>query len=177
MPTFQDKNGQSWLVEIHAPAMKKVRDLLKVDLWSLLDGNFSGLTKLLNDPCTLVDVLYVLCKAQADAAGITDEQFGMALVGDSYGTACDCFQEAYSDFFPSPALRAALTQMRAKEKAFRNKTLEMLTREIAGIDPDRMILTMARKNGLTENELGLLASKLNDISGKCQVSPDSTPGK
>ena len=58
---------------------KRVRDLLKEDLLDVKQI----LERLMVDPILLCDVIYCICKPQADAEGISDEQFGQAMGGDS----------------------------------------------------------------------------------------------
>ena len=70
MRVFKDNAGRSWTIAIHVAAVKRVRGLLSLDLYSLLDERFAGLAKLLADPVDFVDVLYVLCKDDADRLGI-----------------------------------------------------------------------------------------------------------
>ena len=53
-----------------------------------------------------MDVLYVVCKRQADSAGVTDEQFGRAMAGDAVDAATKAFLEELADFTPSPRDRA-----------------------------------------------------------------------
>ena len=81
MRTFKDNAGRTWSLTLNVWTVKKVRDLLAVDLLDLGEsGNKPGLlVRLISDPVLLVDVLYVVCKDQADAAGITDEQFGRGI--------------------------------------------------------------------------------------------------
>ena len=116
MRTFQDNAGRSWTVTLNVYAVKKVRDLLGVDLLEL-GGDIGGastpgeaenslLYRLIADPVLLVDVLYVVCKDQADQAGVTDEQFGQAMAGDVIDAATKALLEELADFTPSPRDRA-----------------------------------------------------------------------
>jgi len=62
--------------------------------------------RLIADPVLLVDVLYVVCKEQADDANVTDEQFGRSMAGDAVDAATRAFLEELADFTPSPRDRA-----------------------------------------------------------------------
>jgi hypothetical protein len=99
MKTFKDKSGREWTLTINTNAIKRVRDLAKFDLLKITEGRefFASLA----DPFTLVNVLYTLCKPDADAAKITDEQFGEAMDGDSLEMASTVMLEELTDFFPS----------------------------------------------------------------------------
>ena len=70
------------------------------------------------DPVLLVDLLYCICKVQADAAGVTDEEFGAGLAGDSIQAATDAFLDELIDFFPlgkRQILRRAWTRLQEAE--------------------------------------------------------------
>ena len=118
MRTFQDNAGRTWTVALNVWTVKKVRDLLGVDLLDLcgpstpLGASDAGkpgsglLQRFITDPVLLVDVLYVACKDQADPLGVTDEQFGRAMAGDAIDAATRAFLEELADFTPSPRDRA-----------------------------------------------------------------------
>ncbi len=75
MKTFTDNAGRTWTVSINVAAIKRVRGLLDVDLYKLVDDGFQPLSKLVSDPVQLADVLYCLCKDEAD---LTRRQCGLA---------------------------------------------------------------------------------------------------
>ena len=56
--------------------------------------------KIANDPCLLVDILWVLVQDQARTLNVTDEQFGTALAGDAIESATKAFLDELVDFFP-----------------------------------------------------------------------------
>jgi hypothetical protein len=58
MRTFTDNAGRTWIVQVNVAAIKRVRGLLGVDLYKLLDDGFQALAKLVSDPVQLADVLY-----------------------------------------------------------------------------------------------------------------------
>jgi len=109
MRTFRDNAGRSWNLALNVYAVKKVRDLLGLDLLDLGGSDKPGeglLYRLIADPVLLVDVLYVVCRDQADSASVTDEQFGRAMGGDAIDAATRAFLEELADFTPSPRDRA-----------------------------------------------------------------------
>jgi len=81
MPTFQDNQGRTWTITATPPGLRRVRDLLGIDLTVSGQAGFREFNKLADDPMLLVNTLYVLCQEQADAAGVSDEEFGQSLVG------------------------------------------------------------------------------------------------
>jgi hypothetical protein len=112
MKTFNDSQGRTWSVVINVGAIKRVRDLLDVDLLDVANGEL--LSRLADDPCVLVDVLFALCKAEADAKGVTDEDFGQAMVGGVLDEASAALMKELLDFFPSAQRAKALGRMARK---------------------------------------------------------------
>ena len=140
--TFTDAKGRRWAVDVSVTAVKRVKKLTGVNLYALVDDGFKPLEALLGDPCQLVDVAYALVKDEADAAGVTDEQFGAGLGGDSIGALADAFVEALVDFFPDARRRQALRDVIAKGKKVADLVDRRAAREIAagldGIDPEKL---------------------------------------
>ena len=106
MRTFKDNSGRTWTVELNVHQMKRIRARLGVDLVNVIALDAGGKVKvdlvdrIANDPCLLVDILWVCVEEEAKAAGVTDEQFGRSLAGDSIETATAAFLDELVDFFP-----------------------------------------------------------------------------
>lgn len=137
MRTFADNAGRTWTVAINVAAQKRVRGLLKVDLYKLVDEGFKPLAALVSDPVQLADVLFCLCKEEADAKGITDEDFGRALGGDAINHAAEAFVEELFDFFPDARARAGLRKMKAAGTKVKDRLLDHAEKLIDQIDPER----------------------------------------
>jgi hypothetical protein len=137
MKTFSDNAGRTWTVVVNVAAVKRVRGLLSVDLYKLVEDGFKPLSALLGDPVQLADVLYCLCKEQADAKGITDEDFGRALGGDAITAGAEAFLEELTDFFPNARVRAGLRKVWAAGGKVRDRLLDHVETTLAGIDPER----------------------------------------
>lgn len=138
MATFRDTSGRAWVVGVTVGAIKRVRAELQVDLYKLADDGFKGLAELLGDPCRLVDVVYVLCKDQADAHKVSDEAFGGALGGDALGALADAFVEALIDFFPDARRREALRKVVAKGKTVEDLATQRMALEVERADPQQI---------------------------------------
>ena len=106
MKTFNDNKDRVWEVELNIRQMKRVRDILGIDLVNVISANKDGsvstdtLERVANDPILLVDILWVLCEGQAKPAGVTDDDFGSSLAGDSIEEATRAFLDELVDFFP-----------------------------------------------------------------------------
>jgi hypothetical protein len=131
MRTFKDNADRTWSLTLSVWTVKKVRDLLGVDLLDLggeaATRDKPGLLfRLIADPVLLVDVLYVVCRDQADSASITDEQFGRAMGGDAIDAATRAFLEELADFTPSPRDRARARKVIATTWAMIDKAQDVL---------------------------------------------------
>ena len=103
MKTFTDNAGRAWAVNVNVDAIKRVKGLLGVDLLEAVEGKL--LERLMGDPVLLCDVIYCVCSIEADAKGVTDEDFGRAMAGDAIDHATAALLEELVDFFPSPKRR------------------------------------------------------------------------
>jgi hypothetical protein len=156
MQSFVDAGGRRWVIQITIADVKRVRLATEVDLLRLLDDGLKPLGDLLADLVLFADVLYVLLKPEADAAGISDEDFGHALYGDALDRAEQAFLEALTDFFPEARKRGLLKSIIAKIRKAREISLGRAEVELQSIDVED------------------LASGLNDSSGKPLVISEST---
>ena len=131
MRTFKDNAGRTWSLTLNVWTVKKVRDLLGLDLLDL-GGDAATrdkpglLFRLIADPVLLVDVLYVVCRDQADGASVMDEQFGRAMGGDAIDAATKAFLEELADFTPSPRDRARARKVVATTWAMIDKAQDVL---------------------------------------------------
>lgn len=157
MRSFKDHAGRTWTLAIHVTAIKRCRALAGVDLLGLIDDGFKGLGEFIADPIRLVDVLYVLCKDDAEKLGISDEDFGRAMFGDAIANGATAFLEEYTDFFQDPRVRAGLTKVLASAEKLSQKLTDHMLSQIDSIDIDSE------------------AEKLISSSGISPVSSASTP--
>lgn len=121
--TFKDSQDRTWEVNLDGPKIKAVRSELGVDLLSA-----TIFEQLESDTVLLVDVIYLLCKSQADGQTVSATQFGESLVGDPIDEATESLINAIVAF--SPARKRSLLrnlaqknreQMEAAEEAVMDK--------------------------------------------------------
>lgn len=122
MRTFVDAAGRTWTIAVTVDAVKRVRDLLKEDLLDI-ERVFP---RLLIDPILLCDVVYCVCKPQADQLNISDTDFARAMAGDTIAAAKAALLEELGDFFPEPSQREALRLVIEKSKILAQKTGELI---------------------------------------------------
>ncbi len=157
MHSFVDNANRTWEITINVAAVKRIRGLLGVDLYSLVDDGFKSLSQLVSDPVNLADVLYCLCKDQAAKIGVSDEDFGRALAGDVIAQAADAFVEELIDFFPDARVRAGLKKAIEAGKSVRDKVLTHAETLLDSINPQ------------------FEAEKWTKSYGNSQESSESTP--
>ena len=97
MQTFEDRAGRTWSVEITVSALKRVRDLAKVDLGQIAES--PDLAKRLDDLATLGSVLYAVIQPQAKAKNLAEDVFLDALDGPAMARAAAAFWPELTDFF------------------------------------------------------------------------------
>ena len=163
MKSFTDNAGRVWILNVNVAAIKRVRALCGVDLNSIveMDANGEPNTKLLeqlsSDPVLLVDVLYSVCKPEADAKGVSDTAFGEAMGGDAIEAATNALLDEVVDFFPE-----------AKRKAFQK--ILSATRRFEAIAKKRMETLLA--DGKFEERLVSEMERLTGSSGSAPASAE-----
>jgi hypothetical protein len=159
MKTFNDNAGRTWTVTVNVDALKRVKSLLSVNLMEAVEGKL--LERLVSDPVLLCDVIYAVCKGEADAKGVSDADFGRAMAGDAIDLATTALLEELVDFFPlarRQLLRKALEKLRK---------LESMALRAAQDRLDSPELERRMQEAL--NEFG-------GSAGSLEASSDSTPG-
>lgn len=127
MPSFKDSNGREWMLRLDAPTIRAIRQSLDVNLASFDGPTFARLG---SDPCLLVDVLWLMCREQAQPIGVTDEQFGRSLVADSLEAGSDALLEAIVDFSPSRRAKV-LKEMIRKAGQIQEQQIKRAEAEVA----------------------------------------------
>jgi hypothetical protein len=149
MRQFTDTKGRVWDVELNVRQMKRVRDVLGIDLVNVIQAGKDGavatdtLDRVANDPILLVDILWVLCEGQAKTAGVTDDDFGSSLAGDSISDATRAFLDELVDFFPG-ARRLFLKKAVDLARKFETENAQMLEKALASPEFEERLRTSLR---------------------------------
>jgi hypothetical protein len=159
MKTFTDNAGRTWTVAINVDAIKRVRGLLDVDLLEILEGKL--IEKLYRDPVLLCDVVYAACKPEADAKGVSDEDFGRAMAGDVIEHATKALLEELVGFSPSPRDRANLQRILDTTWNVMDKARDLVESRLATLDADQVVAQALAMSGVS--------------SGSAPASPASRP--
>ena len=148
MKTFNDNAARSWTVQVNVDAIKRVRDLTQVNLLEVVEGKL--LERLISDPILLCDVIYCLCKPEADVKSISDVEFGRAMGGDAIDAATTALLEELVDFFPQ-AKRRVLAKALAKLQKLQTAALAAVETRLDSPELDRQ---MALRLAQLENSSG-----------------------
>jgi hypothetical protein len=128
MKTFTDNAGRTWTIAINVDAIKRVRGLLGVDLLEIIEGKL--IERLIRDPVLLCDVVYAVCKPEADTRNISDEDFGRAMAGDAIEQATKALLEELVGFSPSPRDRANLGRVLEKTWSVMDRARDLIEARI-----------------------------------------------
>lgn len=176
MKSFKDTKGRIWEVNVTASAIKRVKSLIGVNLYALIEDGFKPFSDLVASPVELVDVLYCLCKPQADSLGVTDEQFGEQMAGEILLAATDAFVESYVDFFPDPRIRQQLHDLIRKTKVVQDRLTERGERLVSSLDPEEAAKELIKL--LDEEAAARMSKKPSGISPESSEStPDLSPSR
>ena len=138
MKCFKDEKDRNWELTINIATVKKIMGLLDVNLLELEKGDPPLLTRLGTDLMLLVDVIYVLCKTQADARNVTDEDFGLALNGEAICRAQEAFYEELVLFFRGLG-RSDLAQAIQTQLEMIKKAVAVMQQKIESVDVDEVL--------------------------------------
>ena len=151
MKTFKDNADRTWTVIVNVDAIKRVRSLLDVDLMEAVEGRL--LERLVSDPVLLCDVIYCVCKIDADVKGISDEDFGRAMAGDAIELATTALLEELVDFFPQ-GKRELLRKALAKLETLQATAIEVVGKRLDSPELDRHLEAELEKLRLPDSGLG-----------------------
>jgi hypothetical protein len=166
MAAFKDSKSREWSVAVTVGVVNRIKD--KADLRYALDDKMKMYFEIIGDPCKLADIVYAIIKPQADAAGVTLEDFADALDGDVIVKMAEAFEGALVDFFPPP-MRGPLKELAKKREAYRTSTATWAIEKMGTMDAANAAKTDA------EARFKALASSTPNASTSGPESLASTP--
>lgn len=158
MKLFKDAVGREWLIDVNAYSIECVKSITGVNLLSILEGELAQ--KLSMDAALLCNVVYAICKEQADEKGVTAADFGRSMKGDAIADATDALLGDIVNFFPS-AKRAVLTKMLEKLGAIQTLAINVAMDKL--------------NSGEIEQEVKRMLDSSNSSSGSVPASAALTP--
>ena len=127
MQKFVDRKGRMWVVELDNTTLRRVKTITDVRLLDAVDGEL--ITRLSEDFILLGDVLYAICKPQADKEGISDEEFGQGMAGDSIADATAALVEALLAYLPE-ARRRLLRKAAEKQRMIETRGMQLIEQRL-----------------------------------------------
>ena len=107
MRIFKDAKGRPWEIAVDVVVIKRLRTSIQFDLAGA--DVMATMRRLIEDPILTCDVVYAIVKPQADAVGISQDDFWGAMAGDPIDNALRAVLEEVTDFTPNRAARERLT--------------------------------------------------------------------
>ncbi|GAA4447064.1 hypothetical protein [Novipirellula rosea] len=164
MQKFIDRRGRVWIVDIDNTTLRRVKALTDVRLLDAIDGDL--ITQISSDPLLLGDVLFAICKPQADQQDVDDEAFAEGLAGDAIDEACKAVVDALVAYFPE-SRRRLLRKAADKQRLIETRGLEAIERRL---DDPKLVDTI-----LSDLERKLGVPTLNGSSSNSPELSESTP--
>ncbi len=142
MKTFVDRRNREWTLDISVGSIKRVKSLVDVDLLQAVEGKL--IEQLINDPVTLCNIIWALCKDQAMQAGVSEEQFGEAMAGKAIDDATEALLGELTNFFPLHR-RQALAAAVQKQTTILEKGTKMILEKINDPQTEARILSKLQR--------------------------------
>lgn len=118
IPTWTDRKRRKWRLAITVGHVRTARELAGVDLLSILGGRL--LTDLLEDPLLLPEVLWVVCRQQADAELMSKHDF-QRLVEVTEDSISEFLHGFVSKFFPEVTKRRPTSELPEEQPVAKDK--------------------------------------------------------
>ncbi|MBP9032317.1 MAG: hypothetical protein KBG29_00400 [Pseudomonadales bacterium] len=160
MKTFADNAGRTWTIAINVDVLKRVRGLVDVNLLDIIDGKL--IERLYRDPVLLCDVVYAVCKPEADARNVSDEDFGRAMAGDAIEQATKVLLEELVLFSPSPRDRANLQRVLETTWRVMDKARDLVEARLATVDAEQIVVQALATSGTSSGSAPGLPASIPD---------------
>jgi len=127
MASFVDTQGRTWLVRLNFGLVEDIKEQTGIDFLS--PSLPDVLREVSQSPRKFVEALWVCCEAAAEKSGVTPEDFGHSLDGDTLSDAESALLQALVDFTRRPMRAVAQETMKmaqAAEKKLAENAMEKL---------------------------------------------------
>lgn len=167
MQTFKDNTDRTWAIEVNVDAVRRVKSALDINLAQLTEDLIKQLAE---DPILLCDVVYCICQPEAAKVGVTDEDFGRAMAGESIDAAAKALMAELINFSRNPTRREILRKAMEKQQKLEKMGLATLKDYLESDKPEKAMREEMEK--MMQNSL-----TPGDSSGELPESSESTPDR
>ena len=137
--TFTDTEGRDWIVRVNPVTLSNVEAQLGVSFSDDPEDTGGPIIQIATDCMFCFRVLWILCEKQAIERGVSSEDFGDALVGDTLGKAQKALCGAVCDFYPDQNRRAATARVFSVIREAEQKIVERAGKQLDGLDVDKLV--------------------------------------
>lgn len=130
--SFRDSTGREFHCTLNTAAVAEIQRSLSIDIRSVIDGTID-IDDRLSGGAKLIGMLWIASETSATEQGVTPDDFGESLGGDSLDDAVDALLQAIVSFLPRsqrPALQAVL----AKGASVRDEVMSQVIRQVDRAD-------------------------------------------
>ena len=138
MKSFNDNKGRRWDIDITIGAVKRVLDMIKINLLEPDKGEVPVLQRLGTDEILLIDTIFAIISPQAKSLNVSDEEFGASIGGKAVMDAQEAFYEELADFFQSRG-RTDRAEMVAVQKKTIDVATKLVTEKIKAINIEEYV--------------------------------------
>jgi len=166
----------AWEVSVNVGTIKRVKSLLKLDLMEVFADGGKLLDRLLTDPVLLCDVVFVMCKPQADSLGVSDEAFASAMGGDALAAATQALLEELADFFRGKTGQDVFGQIVKKLRTTQSYAAKLVMDRLEAPETDaRMQAAVNRMFATSQTDAGTPSGSAPEFSASPPtLSPSPT---
>lgn len=141
MKTFKDMAGGEWELSLNFAAVKRVKDLLGIDLLSIdkaTDGQQPLMTVLETDITKMVEVVIAILRPALKVKDMADSAFEELIDGDTLTQMHDAFWDEVLAFYQS-LRRNDLAKAVEKQRSLVTAAVATMTERIEAIDVTKIV--------------------------------------
>ena len=170
---FTDRRQREWRLELNYTLGKHIQDVTGLDFINAHDGK--ALLGVIQSDETLVQVLWLFCEEQADAATVDETEFGRGLDGPTLEQAINALEECVLNFC-RPARRAAIQAVREKAHEVEAAQAELVATKVRSPALAQAMATkMAEVSREIDQQLATALATSGDSATSSRASPASLP--
>jgi hypothetical protein len=145
--TFKLRDGSEFVIEISMATVKRVKQLLGVNVLDIL-GTSEELGGYITDDVKTVDVLCAICRPQLEARRMSDEDFGRGFDQEALVGATNTLMDEVAEFFQQPRkglVKQAIAKARALSAEMERRQVAAAERALSALDLETLLATHTKQ--------------------------------